>query len=121
MPDFQKQLEAQASQAVVALKPAAQLLYDSYADYRQELSATAQQQLQRYEQQQNTIYRLNRWMNVYRADLEKTKPEAETALHNFVERLGLGNENIVAEATLMKNRNNCLKVERWIRKFEQLL
>ena len=111
MPAFQKQLEAQASQAVVALKPAAQLLYDSYADYRQELSATAQQQLQRYEQQQNTIYRLNRWMNVYRADLEKTKPEAETALHNFVERLGLGNENIVAEATLMKNRNNCLKVE----------
>ncbi len=28
-----------------------------------------------------------------------------------MERLGLGNENIVAEATLMKNRNNCLKVE----------
>ena len=64
----------------MALKPAAQLLYDSYADHRAELSTAAQQQLQRYEQQQNTIYRLNRWMNVYRADLEQENTEAKTAL-----------------------------------------
>ncbi|WP_410169361.1 M66 family metalloprotease [Acinetobacter indicus] len=111
LPEFQQQLEAQANQAVIALKPAAQLLYDSYAENRHELSALAQQQLQRYEQQQQNIYRLNRWMNVYRADLEHAKPEAQTALEGFVTQLGLANEDLLAEATLLKNRNNCLKVE----------
>ena len=50
-------------------------------------------------------------MNVYRADLEKAKPEATRALSSFVTQLGLDNEDVVAETTLMKNRNNCLKVE----------
>ncbi|BBI68975.1 hypothetical protein PKHYL_31660 [Psychrobacter sp. KH172YL61] len=50
-----------------------ELIYHSYKDDRDALSQAfsplAFQVLERYEQQQQTMHRLNRWVNVYRDDL----------------------------------------------------
>jgi hypothetical protein len=37
--------------------------------------------MNRYTQQQNTLYRLNRWMNVYRSDLVNLNSDAVNAFH----------------------------------------
>ncbi|WP_312159305.1 M66 family metalloprotease [Acinetobacter sp.] len=112
LPTLEQELITQASNDVVSLKPATQLLYDAYKANKNELSALAVQQMDRYTQQQNTIYRLNRWMNVYQADLKANQPEALTALNHFIELLGLSKSDLNSNTSLIKNGTNCLKVEK---------
>ncbi len=112
MPALDQALSAQANTPVMSLKPDMALLYDSYKANSNELSALAAQQLTRYAQQQKTIYRLNRWMNVYHADLANRKAEAIAAFNSFKDdALGLKHEDIFAQSALLKNNANCLKAE----------
>ena len=87
---------------------------DSYKNFKNELSTTAQQELERFSNQQKQLYRLNRWVNVYRSDLTANVSAAHTALKSFVAQLGLSNSNPLAGATMliMPNMNlACLKTE----------
>ena len=111
LPILDAQLVAQAENSIIDLDANTELLYQSYKGYRNELSATAARTLDRYEQQQNTMYRLNRWVNVYRNDLQTNTPEALTAFQQFVTTLDLQEEKPVAESALLLNGKNCLKVE----------
>jgi hypothetical protein len=101
----------QAQNDTIVLAPNILMLYESYKSYQTELSQAAQQQLKRYEQQENQWMRLNRWLNVYRNDLMQEDPEAQTALQAFVQQLGLAQDNIFEHQSLLKNNSNCLKVE----------
>ena len=111
LPVLEQQLLAQAENPTIILDTNAKLLYDSYKEYRGELSPLALQTLKRYEQQQQTMYRLNRWVNVYRADLIKNEPEALTAFRKFVVALDLQDDKPLENASPMINGNNCLKTE----------
>ena len=111
LPVLEQQLLAQAENPTIILDTNAKLLYDSYKEYRGELSPLALQTLERYEQQQQTMYRLNRWVNVYRADLIKNEPEALTAFRKFVVALDLQDDKPLENASPMINGNNCLKTE----------
>ena len=111
LPVLEQQLLAQAENPTIILDTNAKLLYDSYKEYRGELSPLALQTLERYEQQQQTMYRLNRWVNVYRADLIKNEPEALTAFRKFVVALDLQDDKPLENASPILNGNNCLKAE----------
>lgn len=111
LPVLEQQLLAQAENPTIILDTNAKLLYDSYKEYRGELSPLALQTLKRYEQQQQTMYRLNRWVNVYRADLIKNEPEALTAFRKFVVALDLQDDKPLENASPILNGNNCLKAE----------
>ncbi|MBA2058518.1 ricin-type beta-trefoil lectin domain protein [Psychrobacter cryohalolentis] len=116
LPILEQKLLAQAENSMVSLDINSQLLYDSYKMYRDELinelSPLAFQTLERYEQQQQTMYRLNRWVNVYRTDLIKNEPEALTEFQKFVKALGLEDDRPLENATPLLNGKNCLKVEK---------
>ncbi|WP_353140630.1 M66 family metalloprotease [Acinetobacter pragensis] len=111
LPQLEEALVAQAGKAVVNLSTAEALLYDSYKNEKSLLSGAAQQQLERYETQQNTVYRLNRWMNAYSKDLLNKVAEAETALEKFMQKLAVSQEGLLNETTLIQNGTNCLKSE----------
>lgn len=111
LPVLEQQLLAQAENPTIILDTNAKLLYDSYKEYRGELSPLALQTLERYEQQQQTMYRLNRWVNVYRTDLIKNEPEALTAFRKFVVALDLQDDKPLENASPILNGNNCLKAE----------
>lgn len=112
LPALEQALSAQANSPIMRLKPDMALLYDSYKANLNELSALAAQQLTRYAQQRETVYRLNRWMNVYHADLANRKAEAAAAFSSFKDdALGLKHEDIFAQSALLKNNANCLKAE----------
>jgi hypothetical protein len=110
LPQLESALEAQAANAVVALNPTEKMLYESYKNDKSLMNSVARQQLTRYESQQNTAYRLNRWMNVYAQDLTNQVPEAQSALEAFMKKLSVTQEGLFEQATLIKNGNNCLKV-----------
>ena len=112
LPSLEEKLLAQAENATVSLDANTKLLYDSYKDYRSELSPAASQVLQRYEQQQETIYRLNRWVNVYREALTTKDPEALTDFQNFMKTLGLQDDKPLENVKTIMNGKNCLKVEK---------
>ena len=112
LPNLEEKLLAQAENATVSLDANAKLLYDSYKDYRNELSPAASQVLQRYEQQQETMYRLNRWVNVYREALTTKDPEALTEFQNFLKTLGLQDDKPLENTRTIMNGKNCLKVEK---------
>ena len=112
LPILEQKLAAQATNPIITLDANAQLLYDSYKDYRGELNPTASQALERYEQQQKTIHRLNRWVNSYREDLVATKPDATMEFKKFIDVLGLKDDQPLAGVSLMNNQKNCLKVEK---------
>ncbi len=111
LPQLESALEAQAANAVVALNPTEKMLYESYKNDKSLMNSVARQQLTRYESQQNTAYRLNRWMNVYAQDLTNQVPEAQSALEAFMTKLSVSQEGLFDQATLIKNGNNCLKAE----------
>ncbi|MFZ2844553.1 MAG: M66 family metalloprotease [Psychrobacter sp.] len=112
LPNLEQQLIAQAENPTVILNTNGKLLYDSYKEYRAELSPQALQTLERYEQQQQTLKRLNRWVDAYNTDLTKKEPEALTAFQKFVELLDLQDDKPLENATTIRNGNNCLKVEK---------
>lgn len=111
LPALDQAFVAQASNQVIALSPANYTLYDSYKDYASELSSVAQTELQRYEEQQSKVYRLNRWMNVYYSVLEANVEDAWQSYDKFKEKLGLAEDNVLKNVSLMKNGSNCLKSE----------
>ena len=112
LPSLEQALLAQSGQAIVALSANEQLLYDAYRNNRAELSVPAQQVLALYESQQQKIYRLNRWMNVYAQDLVAEKTDAETALAAFIQQLGLETDTLLNQQSTLLNKTNCLKVEK---------
>ncbi|WP_109591444.1 M66 family metalloprotease [Psychrobacter immobilis] len=111
LPILEQKLLAQAENSTISLDANGQLLYDSYKEYRDELSPLALQTLERYEKQQETLNRLNRWVNVYRTDLIKKEPEALTEFQKFVIDLELQDDKPLDNVTTIRNGNNCLKVE----------
>ena len=111
LPGLEQQLIAQAENPTVVLNTNGKLLYDSYKEYRDELSPLAFQTLERYEKQQETLNRLNRWVNVYRTDLIKSGPEVISAFKQFVTWLDLQDDKPLDNAATIRNGNNCLKVE----------
>lgn len=115
LPILEQKLLAQAENSTISLDANGELIYNSYKNDRnelsQELSPVALQTLERYEQQQQTMYRLNRWVNVYRTDLIKNEPEALTEFQKFVVELDLQDDKPLENASPMLNGNNCLKAE----------
>lgn len=115
LPVLEQQLIAQAANPTISLDANGELIYNSYKDdrneLRQEFSQQAFQALERYEQQQQTMQRLNRWVNVYRNDLVESGPEVITAFQKFVKELDLQDDKPLANVSPLMNGKNCLKVE----------
>ena len=109
LPELEQALVNQSSNAIIALSPSNFALYESYKTFAHELSGAAQAELRRFEEQQSKVYRLNRWMNVYSKDLEAQKPKAIEALDKFKTSLGLAEDNVLENASPIKNGSNCLK------------
>ncbi|HEX5381248.1 MAG TPA: hypothetical protein VFW61_03275 [Acinetobacter sp.] len=112
LPSFEQKLLAQSGQPIVTLSAHTELMYDSYRINPQGLSATAQQVLSQYSDQQQKIDRLNRWMNVYAQDLVANNVAAKSALALFIQRLGLETTTLMNQQSTLFNRTNCLKVEK---------
>jgi len=111
LPQLERKLEAQATKSVVALSPNEKMLFESYKNDKSHMSSLAREQMVRYETQEDTSKRLNRWMNVYSKDLINNVPEAKTALDAFMVKLSVSQEGLFDQSTLIKNGSNCLKSE----------
>lgn len=115
LPELEQALLNNTSNSISSLTPNQKVLFESYKDFKNELSLTAQVEMDRYSEQQNKLFRLNRWVNVYRNELTSGNLEAEQAFNAFVDqKLGLENDIPLANAEMlvMPNMNSaCLKVE----------
>ena len=114
LPQLEQALLANQAKSISTLTPGQKVLYDAYKDYQEEFSALARQQLVRYQDQEKLLYRLNRWVNVYRSDLTANQSAANSALKSFVGELGLSTTHPMAGASMfiMPNMNAaCLKAE----------
>jgi len=109
LPEFDAALRALASKTVLVLSGNAQLLYDSYSDNPDGLSAEARAVFDRYQDQQQRALRLNRWINVYRTQLEQGDPAADAALRQLLTTLNLNSTPLLPAAVPIKNGTNCLK------------
>ncbi|ENX22099.1 hypothetical protein F892_01339 [Acinetobacter vivianii] len=112
LPQLEQALLDNKDKAVVNLSPESKLLFDSYRTFKDQLTADAQNEMVRYTQQQIKLYRLNRWINVYRSDLTNLNADALTAFRAFVGKLELKGDLNFASSTSLLNRTNCLKVEK---------
>ena len=112
LPQLEQALVENKNKPVVNLSTDAKLLFDSYRTFKDQLSPDAQNEMVRYTQQQIKLYRLNRWINVYRSDLTNLNADALTAFHAFVEKLELKGDLNFASSTSLLNRTNCLKAEK---------
>lgn len=111
LPLLEQELLNQATNNMIVLSPNGLMLYQAYKSYKNEMSVAAQQQLVRYEEQENKLMRLNRWINVYYDDLAKEVSAAVDAMNAFVVKLGLQQDNPLEQSALLKNNKNCLKTE----------
>ena len=111
MPQLEQALLENKGKPVVNLLPNARLLFDSYRLFKNELSQDAQDEMVRYTQQQIKLYRLNRWVNAYRTDLQSANTEAIEAFNNFVKLLELQGDFNLNQVSSIKNGTSCLKVE----------
>jgi len=110
-PKLESALEAIAGQSVLTLKGEARLLYESYADQSEGLSATAQQVLKRLQSQEERALRLNRWLDAYAAQLASSDA-ASKALDSLLTTLQFNaNPLIPARQTVTMNNGNCVRVE----------
>ncbi|OEC84628.1 M66 family metalloprotease [Acinetobacter sp. YK3] len=112
LPQLEQALLNNKNKAVVNLSPESKLLFDSYRTFKDQLSPEAQTEMVRYTQQQIKLYRLNRWINVYRSDLTNLNADALTAFRAFIEKLELKGDLNFASSTSLLNRTNCLKAEK---------
>ncbi|ENU92326.1 hypothetical protein F971_02215 [Acinetobacter vivianii] len=112
LPQLEQALVNNKNKAVVNLSPESKLLFDSYRTFKDQLSPDAQTEIVRYTQQQIKLYRLNRWINVYRSDLTNLNADTLTAFRAFVEKLELKGDLNFASSTSLLNRANCLKAEK---------
>ncbi|QIL79161.1 glycosyl transferase [Diaphorobacter sp. HDW4A] len=102
LPTLDASLQALSGKNVLTLTTSDRTLLDSYRDNAGELSSIARTQLQRYDDQQTTGQRLNRWINSYSKDLTNGVPEAQTALVSFVRQLGFTESPLIPAAQTMK-------------------
>jgi hypothetical protein len=109
LPELDAALQTLTSKPVLVLSGNAQLLYDSYSDTPDGLSAEARAVFDRYQDQQQRALRLNRWIDVYRAQLEQGSPDADTALRQLLATLNLNSTPLLPAAVPIKNGTNCLK------------
>lgn len=115
LPLLEAELISQVGQPVVALSPKGVELYRSYQSYGHELSRVAQQQMQRYTQQQTQLHRLNRWVNAYASDLKNGNQDAQDAFNSFVNKINLTNDAPLtnsASLVLPDMKGSCLKAEK---------
>ncbi|WP_445404754.1 M66 family metalloprotease [Acinetobacter vivianii] len=112
LPQLEQALLNNKNKAVVNLSLESKLLFDSYRTFKDQLSPDAQTEMMRYTQQQIKLYRLNRWISVYRSDLTNLNADALTAFRAFVEKLELKGDLNFASSTSLLNRTNCLKAEK---------
>lgn len=108
LPELDTALRALASKSVPVLSGNAQLLYDSYSDNPDGLSAEARAVFDRYQDQQQRALRLNRWINVYRSQLEQGNPAADAALRQLLTTLNFASDPLLPAALPIKNGTNCL-------------
>ena len=109
LPELNAALVALASKPVPVLSGNAQILYDSYSNNPDGLSAEARAVFDRYQDQQQRALRLNRWINVYRPQLEQGNPAADAALRQLLVTLNLNSNPLLPTAVAIKNGTNCLK------------
>jgi hypothetical protein len=110
-PKLQAALEAIANQPVLTLKGEALLLYESYADQPAGLSATAQEVLQRLQDQEARTLRLNRWLDAYGAQLA-SNPAAGAALDALLTTLQFNARPLLpARQSVTMSNGNCVRVE----------
>lgn len=109
LPELDTALVALASKNVLVLSGNTQVLYDSYSDNPDGLSAEARAVFDRYQDQQQRALRLNRWINVYRPQLEQGDPAADAALRQLLTTLNLNSTPLLPAAVPIKNGTNCLK------------
>lgn len=113
LPELEQALLNNQGKAIPSLSTRNKVLYKAYRDYKQELSPAAAAELDRYEAQEKSLYRLNRWVNVYRNDLLLTAT-AGNAFKNFVAELGLPPTNPMQNANMLvmpQMNASCLKAE----------
>lgn len=109
LPELDAALLALSGKPVPMLSSSAQLLYDSYSDNPADLSAEARAVFDRYQDQQQRALRLNRWINVYRPQLEQGDPAADAALRDLLVTLNFNSTPLLPAALPIKNGSNCLK------------
>ncbi|WP_227001433.1 M66 family metalloprotease [Pulveribacter suum] len=110
LPQMQQALQGLSGKAVPSLSGEAKVIVDSWSDDPGGLSAAAQAQLQRYKLQQEQSLRLNRWISAYGRALDANVPEAQSALMQFVQTLGLASQPAVPQGqTLTMSNGNCIR------------
>lgn len=110
LPTLDAALQALAAKNALILSTANRVLYDSYADYAQELSAAGQLQLKRYADQQEKGLRLNRWISSYASALEQQNAQAQNALLQFIATLGLRDTPLIPVGqTLTMANGSCIQ------------
>lgn len=108
-PKLQAALEAIAAQPVLSLSSEARLLYDSYADHADGLSASAQQVIQRLKKQEESALRLNRWLDAYGARLASNSAAA-SALDNLLTTLQFTQRPLLPAAQrFTRNNGDCVR------------
>lgn len=111
LPQLDAALTALAGQLVPTLKGNARVLFDSYSDQPDGLSATAQQVRQRLLDQQARALRLNRWLDAYGAQLAGSA-DAGQALDALLATLQFDSRTLLPprQGFAMGN-GNCVRVE----------
>jgi hypothetical protein len=108
-PKLQAALEAIAQQPLLTLSGEARLLYDSYADQADGLSASAQQVIQRLKKQEESALRLNRWLDAYGARLASNS-DAASALDNLLTTLQFSQRPLLPAAQrFTRNNGDCVR------------
>lgn len=113
LPELERALTDNQGKFIARLNTNHKVLFDSYREYKNEFSSAALAELERYEKQENTLYRLNRWVNYYRNDLFSV-PATSQALKTFVADLGLPATNPMQDASMLVMpymNSSCLKAE----------
>ncbi|MFW1741368.1 M66 family metalloprotease [Acinetobacter johnsonii] len=111
LPLLEQGLLNQAANNIVVLSPNGSMLYQSYKSYKNEMSLTAQQVLERYEEQETRWMRLNRWVDSNYDGLAKELVDTKRELFALLNELGLQSDDPLAQSGLLKNNKNCLKTE----------
>lgn len=110
-PKLQAALEAIANQPVLALTGEARLLYDSYAEQTEGLSATALQVMQRLQSQEERALRLNRWLDAHGSRLASSDA-ARAALDALLLTLQFDQRPLLpAPQSFTMNNGNCVRAE----------
>ena len=111
LPLLERELLNQAANNLIVLSPNGLMLYQAYKSYKNEMSLAAQQVLERYEEQESKLMRLNRWVDSNYDGLAKELVDTKRELFALLNELGLQSDDPLAQSTLLKNNKNCLKTE----------